>query len=91
MGIGPLHGVSLGAEIGATGQDNLALMQQLVAAVRALNRGELEARGRVWKLRRGASGKAVTVELVEEESGDVIDLLPPEEVLRMAAELEKDR
>jgi uncharacterized FlaG/YvyC family protein len=91
MGIGPLHGVSLGAEIGATGQDNLALMQQLVAAVRALNRGELEARGRVWKLRRGPSGKAVTVELVEEESGDVIDLLPPEEVLRMAAELEKDR
>ena len=91
MGIGPLNRVAMGAEIGASGQDNLALMQQLVAAVRALNRGELEARGRVWKLRRGESGKPLMVELVEEESGDVIDLLPPEEVLRMAAELEKDR
>jgi uncharacterized FlaG/YvyC family protein len=31
------------------------------------------------------------VELVEQESGDVVDLLPPEEVLRMAAVLEKER
>ena len=93
MGIGPLNGISMSAAIGGgvSGQDNMAVMQQLVAAIRAVNRGELETRGRVWKLRRGPSGKAVTVELVEEESGDVIDLLPPEEVLRMAAELEKDR
>jgi uncharacterized FlaG/YvyC family protein len=80
----------LGAEIGAAGQNSLA-WTELVAAVRALNRNELDARGRLWKLRRGTSGKAVMVELVEEESGDVIDMLPPEEVLRMAAELEKDR
>jgi hypothetical protein len=92
MGIGPLNGISMSTAIGGSvsGQDNMALMQQLVAAVRALNRGELEARGRVWKLRRAGPGKPLLVELVEQESGDVIDLLPPEEVLRMAAELEKD-
>jgi hypothetical protein len=91
MDIGPLNGISIRTAIGGGvfGQDNLALMPQLVAAVRALNRGELEARGRVWKLRRGA-GKPVSAELVEQESGDVMDLLPPEEVLRMAAELGRD-
>jgi hypothetical protein len=76
---------------GGSGEDNPALLQQLVSAIRALNRGELEARGRVWKLRRGTPGKPLLVELSEQESSDVIDLLPPEEVLRMAAELEKDR
>ena len=76
---------------GIYGQDNLALMPQLVAAIGVLNRGEFEARGQARKLRRGAAGKPLLVELVEQESGDVIDLLPPEEVLRMAAELEKDR
>jgi hypothetical protein len=93
MGIGPLNGISMSTAIGGgmSGQDNVALMQQLVAAVRALSRSELEARGLVWKLRRGALGRPLLVELVEQESGDVIDQLPPEEVLRMAAELEKDR
>jgi hypothetical protein len=92
MGIGPLNGISMSAAIGGgvSGQDNMAVMQQLVAAIRAVNRGELETRGRVWKLRRGA-GRPPLVELVEQESGDVVDLLPPEEVLRMAAVLEKER
>jgi O-acetyl-ADP-ribose deacetylase (regulator of RNase III) len=80
MGIGPLNGISMSAAIGGgvSGQDNMAVMQQLVAAIR------------VWKLRRGA-GRPPLVELVEQESGDVVDLLPPEEVLRMAAVLEKER
>jgi hypothetical protein len=92
MGIGPLNGISMSAAIGGgvSGQDNMAVMQQLVAAIRAVNRGELETRGRVWKLRRGA-GRPPLVELGEQESGDVVDLLPPEEVLRMAAVLEKER
>jgi hypothetical protein len=93
MGIGPLNGMTMSTAIGGgvSGPENLALMQQLVAAVRALNQGELEARGRVWRLRRGTPGKPLLVELMEQESGDVIDLLPPEEVLRMAEELEKYR
>ena len=47
MGIGPLNGISMSAAIGGgvSGQDNMAVMQQLVAAIRAVNRGELETRG----------------------------------------------
>ena len=90
MGIGSLNGISMSAAVGGFGQDNLVPIEELVAAIRAVNRGELEARGRVWKLRRGA-GKPVIVELVQQDSGDVIDLLLPEEVVRMAAGLEKER
>ncbi|MGA2117841.1 MAG: hypothetical protein ABSH56_24180 [Bryobacteraceae bacterium] len=78
----------MSAIVGGFGQDSLAPIEELVAAIRAVNRGELEARGRVWKLRRGA-GKPVMVELVERDSGDVIGLLPPEEVVRMAADWRK--
>jgi uncharacterized FlaG/YvyC family protein len=31
------------------------------------------------------------VDVVDRETGEVLDELPPEEVLRMMAELEKDR
>lgn len=64
---------------------------QLVAATRALNRAELLGHGRTLRLRRGAPGKGPRVQVVDRESGEVMDELPPEAVLRMMNELEKSR
>ena len=64
---------------------------QLVAAARSLNRAELLGQGRTLRLRRGAPGKGPRVQVVDRESGEVVDELPPEAVLRMVDELERQR
>jgi len=94
MEIGPLNlaRVSMSAPVVAEGgQENPVLMGQLVAAIRGLNRPELLEQGREYKLRRRAPGKRPIVDLVDRETGTVLDELPPDEVLRMMAELEKER
>lgn len=93
MAIGPLARVSMTAP-GAAGDpalESLTLMRELVAAVGALNRTELLDRGRELRMRRNPRGTKPTVDLVDLESGEILDELPPEEVLRMMAALEKER
>jgi len=92
MGIGPLNRVSVSAPVAAdAAQESLGLMRELVAAIRWLNRPELLEQGREFKLRRRAAGKRPIVDVVDRETGEVLDELPPEEVVRMMAELEKER
>jgi uncharacterized FlaG/YvyC family protein len=67
------------------------LMRQLVAAISALNRPELLDRGREFKLRRSRGNRRTMVDLVDLETGEILDQLPPDEVLRMMDELEKER
>jgi uncharacterized FlaG/YvyC family protein len=71
-------------------QETLWLTQAVVAAIHKLNRPELE-RGREFKMRKRAAGQRPIVDVLDRETGDILDELPPEAVLRMAAELEKDR
>jgi len=85
MQIGPLNRVVMNLP----GQSYDA--GQLVAATRALNQAELLGEGRWLKLRRGPGGKGLRVQVIDRNSDDVVDELPPEEVLRMMAELEKRR
>jgi uncharacterized FlaG/YvyC family protein len=72
-------------------QENPALMSQLVVAIRGLNRPELLEQGREYRLRRRATEKRPAVDLLDLETGEVLDEFPPEAVLRMMAELEKER
>jgi uncharacterized FlaG/YvyC family protein len=82
----------MGVPVSADGaQESLELTRQLVIAVRGLNRQEFLERGRELRLRRGPAGKRPVVELVDRETGDVVDEFPPEEILRMMTELEKER
>jgi hypothetical protein len=91
MEIGPLHRVSASAPLAAdAAQESLDLMRELVIAVRTLNRPEFLERGREWKLRRRVAGRRPMVDVVDRETGEIFDELPPEQVLRMAAELEKE-
>jgi uncharacterized FlaG/YvyC family protein len=73
-----------------SGQENPALMSQLVVAIRGLNKAELLAQGREYKMRRTA-GRRPLVDLVDRDTGEVLDEFPPEAVLRMMAALEKER
>ena len=91
MGIGPLQRVAISAPVAAdTAPEGLGLMRELVVAIRTLNRPEFLERGREWKLRKRAPGKRPLVDLVDRETGEILDELPPEQVLRMMAALEKE-
>jgi uncharacterized FlaG/YvyC family protein len=83
----------MGASVTAANpaQESLWLMQQVVAAIHKLNRPEALERGREFKLRKRAAAQRPTVDVVDRETGELLDELPPEAVLRMVAELEKDR
>ena len=90
MEIGPLRRVSMTSPPAADAtRESLGLVRGLVAAIHTLNRPELLERGREWRLRRGAAGRRPMVDLVDRETGEVLDELPPDEVLRMLAELEE--
>jgi hypothetical protein len=92
MEIGSLSRASMIAPAAAdVTQENPALMSQLVVAIRGLNRPELLEQGREYRLRRRAAEKRPVVDLVDRETGDVVDEFPPEAVLRMMTELEKER
>jgi len=88
MEIGPLNRIYSGAPApGDAAQESLG---QLVAPIHRLNRLEFLGRGRELKLRRDA-GRRPMVDVVDRETGEVLDELPPEQVLSMMAELEKER
>ena len=70
--------------------DTVALTREVVAAINRLNRIEFLERGRELKLRRSA-GKRPMADLVDLDTGEILDELPPEEIFRMMDELEKDR
>jgi len=88
MGIGPLSRISMSA---AGAPESTELMRELVIALRELNRQEFQERGRELKLRRGVGKRPAMVDLVDLETGEILDELPPEQVLRMMEELEKER
>jgi uncharacterized FlaG/YvyC family protein len=72
-------------------QEFLWLTQEVVAAIHRLNRSESLERGRELRLRRRAAGQKPAVDVVDQATGEILDQLPPEAVLRMMAELEKSR
>lgn len=91
MVIGPLNRISATAPLAADAAiESLSPVRELVAAIRGLNRPELLEQGREFKLRRRAAGRRPIVDVVDRETGEVLDELPPEAVLRMAAELESE-
>ena len=60
----------------------------MVAAVRALNKSELLGSGRELKFTRDSQTQKMVIQIVD-KSGDVVDQIPPEQVLRIMANLGK--
>jgi len=64
-----------------------AVTRQLVSAVQALNKSELFARDRELQFTRDRDTHRVIIKIRNPETGETIDQIPPETVLRMLADL----
>jgi hemin uptake protein HemP len=89
MEIHALYGVSQTMPIDPAlkSRDNADAQQAVVAAVRALNRSELLGSDRELQFTRDSQTQRMVIQIVDRQSGAVLDQLPPEEVLRILANL----
>lgn len=59
-------------------------LRQVVAAVREINKSELLGQGRQLNFTRDPETRKPVIQIVDQNSGEVIDQLPPESVVRLA-------
>ena len=90
MEIHSLYGVSQTTPIdpASKSREDVDAQQAMIAAVRALNKSELLGSGRELKFTRDTQTQKMVIQIVD-KSGDVVDQIPPEEVLRIMANLGK--
>jgi uncharacterized FlaG/YvyC family protein len=67
--------------------DNDVPVRQIVTAVREVNKAELMGEGRQLTFTRDPQTRHPVIQIVDQSSGDVIEQIPPETVLQMAAQL----
>jgi flagellar protein FlaG len=89
MEIHALNGVSQTMPIDPAprSREDLNTQQAVVAAVRALNKSELLGSDRELQFARDSHTQKMVVRIVDSRSGDVLDQIPSEEVLRILANL----
>ena len=61
--------------------------RQVVAAVHEVNKAELMGEGRQLTFARDPETRKRVIQIIDQKTGDVLDQLPPEAVLRMAEQL----
>ena len=90
MEIHSLYGVSQTTPIdpATKSREDVDAQQAMIAAVRALNKSELLGSGRELKFTRDSQTQKMVIQIVD-KSGDVVDQIPPEQVLRIMANLGK--
>ena len=70
-------------------EGNTEITRATVAAVRALNKSELFGEDRQLLFTRDAETRKPVVKIVSRKTGEVLDQIPPEGVLRIMADLGK--
>ena len=88
MEINPLSGINLVAPVEPapkTQQD--AAARQIVSAVQSLNKSELFGENRQLQFSRDNDSHRVIIKITNPKTGEIIDQIPPETVLRMLADL----
>jgi uncharacterized FlaG/YvyC family protein len=68
-------------------QEGHTLVRQIIAAIQGLNKAGLMGQDRSLTFARDPDTKSPVVQIVDRETGDVIDQIPSEVVLRMMSEL----
>ena len=58
------------------------LMKQVVTAVRALNQSEMYGQDRQLQFARDPGTKTMVIKVVQQQTGEVIEQIPPEAVLQ---------
>jgi uncharacterized FlaG/YvyC family protein len=93
MGIGPVNPLSMSAPVytASTEQDNASFVRQIVTAIRGLNKSELLGQGREIAFTRDPETQRPVIQIVDRDSGEVVDQLPPETLLQLATQLENNR
>jgi uncharacterized FlaG/YvyC family protein len=66
--------------------DNIAA-RQVVAAVHEVNKSDLMGDGRQLTFARDPQTRRQVIQIVDQSTGDIIDQIPPEMVLQLAAQL----
>ena len=68
--------------------ENLSMRRQVVNAIRSLNKSGFVGKERELVYARDPETRRMVIRIMARDTGEVIDQLPPEQVLRMSAELE---
>ena len=90
MEIGPVNSLKPAPPIDpiqAASQQPPALLKEVATAVRALNQSGLYGQDTELQFARDPGTKAMIIKVVQQQTGEVIEQIPPEEVLRAAAAL----
>ena len=87
MEIHSLYGVSLPIDPAPKSREDADASQAVVAAIRALNRPELLGSDRQLQFTRDSQTQKMVIQIVDRQSGDVLDQIPPEQILLIMANL----
>ena len=89
MQIDSLNSVTAVAAATPVGYEPPANFKQLVTAVRALNKSELYGEDRQLQFARDPGTRMMVIRIVRPNTGEVIEQIPPEHVLRAFESLEQ--
>ncbi len=91
MDIGPVNRLNVSAPVNSlvTSPQEASMVRQIVTAIRGLNQSELMGQNRQLTFARDPDTQRPVIRIVERETGNVIDQIPPETVLQMVADLDK--
>jgi uncharacterized FlaG/YvyC family protein len=89
MELPPVNAVSSGITVREPNPstDNDLPARQVVAAVHDVNKTELMGEGRQLTFARDPETRRRVIQIVDQKTGDVLDQIPPETVLRLAGQL----
>ncbi len=91
MEIHSMYGVSQTMPIDPApkSREDADAQQAVVTAVRALNKSELLGSDRQLQFTRDSQTQRMVIQIVDKQSGDVVDQIPPEQILLIMASLGK--
>jgi uncharacterized FlaG/YvyC family protein len=82
MQIDPLNSLSAVPAVEPVRNEDPAITRQLATAVRAINQSGLYGQDRQLQFARDPDTKTVVIKIVQSNTGEVIDQIPPETVLQ---------
>ena len=93
MDIGPVNRLNVSAPVDSpvTSPQESSIVREIVTAIRGLNQSELMGQDRQLTFARDPDTRRPVIRIVERETGHVIDQIPPETVLQLMADMEKNQ
>jgi len=93
MEINPTYRANLTMPVNpvAKPDDQTAITRSVVSAVRAVNKAQLFGDNRELSFTRDRDTHKMVIRIVERQTGEVVEQIPPEQVLRMMQDLQPTR